>query len=154
MGGFVVNSPALPFGIHPQSSGSSFAMGSGCCFCRVILSCPEGSWPKATFLVGCECHRVWKLALTSPLRLRPRTQGWSLSSLCRQQTLSSQAECVAPGIRPTLDTELWESEPALLRQGGREGRRGWAIGELSNYLKFLPTHSVGPSCQWGVQQPH
>lgn len=124
-GVFVVNSPALPFGIRPQSSGFSYAVGSGCCFCRVILSCPEGSWPKATFLVGCECHRVWKLALTSPLRLQPCTQGWSLSSLCRQQTLSSQAVCVAQGSGPpsTLSSARVK-QPWCTSAGGEGGEVG------------------------------
>lgn len=62
--------------------------------------------------------------------------------------------CVCrPWLRPTLDTELWESETALVRQCRREGRRAWAIGELRNYLKFLPTHLVGPSCQWESSSP-
>lgn len=113
-----MNSQVLPVGTGPQRSGSSYPVGSGCCFCRVILSCPEGSWPKATFLVGSECHRARKHPF-SPQLPSPTQAGHS--SLCQQQALSSQAGCPQnPGPPetlspwPTRDPEPRDPEPKTL----------------------------------------
>lgn len=85
-----------PVGSSLQHSGSTRPRGPGHSFCRVILSCPEGSWPKATFLVGSECGRERKHpSLPAPSTAAPRQAGFSGASaglhLC-----SSSADCGSP----------------------------------------------------------
>lgn len=87
-GWVVVNSPVQPVGIRPSLCGSSYPVGSGRCFCLVILSCPEGSWPRATFLVGSECHKARERPFSPAPRSSAPHTGWSLSSLCWQQAFS------------------------------------------------------------------
>lgn len=85
-GGSVCQELTSPASWHrPPRQRLQLRWGSGCCFCRVILSCPEESWPKATFLWGLSATEHGNLLSHQPRRSPARLAGWSLSSLCRQQ---------------------------------------------------------------------
>lgn len=112
-----MDSPALPLGPCPRRSGSSYPVGSGCRFCRVILSCPEGSWPTATFLVGSEHHKVQKLPFSpDPQLCSPVHRLVSQQPLLAANTLFQVRVCVCVCVPldlwPTLDPELQQQRPS------------------------------------------
>lgn len=124
-----MNSPGLPVGTGPQRSGSSYPVGSGCCFCRVILSCPEGSWPEATFLVGTECHRARKHPF-SPQIPGPTQAGLSAASAGSKLSLF-QAGCPQnPGPLETLSPESLSPETLSPWRAKNIPREGHAAGPV------------------------
>lgn len=117
-----MSSPVLPVGTGPQRSGSSDPVGSGCCFCRVILSCPEGSWPQATFLTGTECRRARKHPFSPqiPARRGPVSQ----QPLPAASSLS-QAGCPQnPGPPETLSPETQSPKPLSPQRARNTAREG------------------------------
>lgn len=146
----------------PPAQWLCYPVGSGRCFCRVILSCPEGSWPRATFLGGSECHRGRKLPFSPDPSTPAQHTVRSPSSLCRQQTLSSEPVWVLPAEPlPSLDPDSGQAEN--IPQGGKDasvpreeslGLRGGGQMGIEEPFKtlHLPTHwTLLPV---GVHQPH
>ena len=141
-GGGGMDSPALPLGPCPRRSGSSYPVGSGCRFCRVILSCPEGSWPTATFLVGSEHHKVQKLPFSpDPQLCSPVHRLVSQQPLLAANTLFQVRVCVCVCVSPWISGPPWTlSSSSKDRPTGRaaasvpvpEGREE-ARGRVRNY---------------------
>lgn len=113
--------------------------GPGHCFCRVILSCPEGSWPKATFLVGSKCHRERKHPLLPvPSTAVPGQAGFSVTSARYKQSIHLQL-CLGSTASGTLGPSSpveGGSKGSVLGGEERLGYREHVPGRWGHCLQF------------------
>lgn len=120
----------------------------------------DRSWPKATFLVGSECHRA---------RKRPFSPGSQLSSpahrpVSQQPLLAANTllqVCVCPPQKPSPPQTLssGSKEHPTGREAGsvpvpegreeRQGLRGGVQRGTEELFEIPACPPGGPSCQWG-----
>lgn len=113
----VINSSKASW-LQPPAQRLHLSPGPGHFFCRVILSCPEGSWPKATFLVGSECSRERKhpFSPTPSQHCSPETAGFPVASAGRKHLLPSLLRFCRR--RPSMSPDLFWRR--VVRQGSEK----------------------------------